>query len=458
MRDPSNDYDVIIIGGGPAGATLGSMLGMSGRRALIIEKDIHPRDHVGESLSPSTNAIFHQIGFLPKMELAGFVHKPGTGWTGPRTPLDQYVWIRISEAPPPDAVQLHTYNVERDTMDAMLLRHAHELGAEVLQGVTVRHVLFEGDRAVGVRAAVSDGWERDVRAPVIVDASGRRCMLATQLGLKKKDPGFNQFSIFSWFKGVEPNPVGYEGFLLLQFLGLERAWAWQIPLRNGVWSVGVVTDKSDFQKSGRSHEDFFQSLLIRNRNVQHNMRNAERIRPWWIEADYSYKIDTLHGKGWLLIGDALRFVDPIFSSGVDVALFSAKYAFEAIEEVSSGRDEETAFREFESRVTGGVDAWYELISLFYQLQNLFTVFTVRRRFRRKVIRLLQGNLYVPEALELARDMIATFEESYQKIMTNPSNLLRVGALDPFRRDEGASSGTDGAAREPRKPQGVTRRG
>ena len=430
---PSDDYDVIIIGGGPAGATLGSLLGMAGHRTLVIEKDIHPRDHVGESLSPSTNSIFNRIGFLPKMELAGFVHKPGTGWTGPRTGLDKYVWIEISEAPPPDAVQLHTYNVERDTMDAMLLRHAHELGADVLQGVTVKQVLFEADRAIGVRAAVSDGWERDLRAPVIVDASGRRCILASQLGLKKKDPTFNQFAIFSWFTGVEPNPAGYEGFLLLQFLGLERAWAWQIPLRNGIWSVGVVTDKADFQKSGRTHEEFFHSLITRNRNVQRNMRNAVRIRPWWIEADYSYKIDTLRGKGWLLIGDALRFVDPIFSSGVDVALFSAKYAFDAIEGVLRGQPEEASFREFESMVSGGVEAWYELIALFYRLQNLFTVFVVRPRFRRQVIRLLQGNLYVPDALQLAREMIATFEESYQKVMADPSNLLRVGALDPARR-------------------------
>ena len=166
MIEPSNDYDVIIIGGGPAGATLGSFLGMSGYRTLIIEKDIHPRDHVGESLSPSTNAIFHRIGFLPKMELAGFVHKPGTGWTGPRTPLNHYVWIRINEAPPPDAVQLHTYNVERDAMDAMLLRHAHELGAHVLQGVTVKRVIFEDGRAVGVRAAMRSGesaWTEEER-------------------------------------------------------------------------------------------------------------------------------------------------------------------------------------------------------------------------------------------------------------------------------------------------------
>src|SRR5207244_1076313 len=127
------------------------------------------------------------------------------------------------------------------------------------------------------------GWERDLYAPVIVDASGRRCMIAKQLSLLQKDPQFNQFAIFSWFKGVEPNPPGYEGFLFLHFLGLERCWGWQIPMRNGITSVGVVTDKADFQKSGRTHEDFFDSLIGRSLNLAHNMRNAERIRPWWIE-------------------------------------------------------------------------------------------------------------------------------------------------------------------------------
>jgi flavin-dependent dehydrogenase len=428
------DFDVIIIGGGPAGSTLGSFLGMQGYRSLIVEKDIHPRDHVGESLSPSTNAIFNKLSFLPKMEMAGFVHKPGTGWAGPRTALGKYVWIRINEAPPPDAVQLHTYNVERDILDAMLLRHAHELGARVLQGVTVREILFEDGRAVGARVQVADGWEREVRARIVVDASGRRCVIPTQLGLKKKDPQFNQFSIYSWFTGVEPNPEGYDGFLLLQFLALERAWAWQIPLRNGVWSVGVVTDKADFQKSGRSHEEFFQNLTGRNANLRFNMRNAERIRPWWIEADYSYKIDALSGKGWLLVGDALRFVDPIFSSGVDVAMFSAHYAYQAIDGILKGRSEETQLREYETNVSGGVEAWYELISLFYKLQNLFTIFAVRKRFRRQLIRLLQGNLYVPDALQLARDMISALERSYEKVTSDPSNLLRVGALDPARAE------------------------
>ena len=431
MSEPRADFDVAIIGGGPAGATIGSLLAMNGHRAVIFEKDIHPRDHVGESITPSTNPIFNRIGFTEKIEDAGFIHKPGACWTAPRSPIGKFVSLRLGEFPPPGATQFYTYNVERDVFDTLLLRHAHEKGAKVLEGVKVQKVLFEGDRAVGVRAEVAEGWEQDVSARFVIDASGRRCFIPTQLKMKRKDPLFNQFCIYSWFKNVEPNPPGYEGMLFLHFLDLERCWAWVIPLRNGVYSVGVVTDKQDFQKSGRSHEEFFTSLIGLNRNMKWAMRNAERTRPWWIEADYSYDVDQLTGPGWLLVGDSLRFVDPVFSTGVDVAMYSANYAFEAIEAVLKGEVEEEAARaDYEHRVGDGVQAWYDLIAIFYKLRNLFTSYAVRKRFREQVVRILQGNLYVPESLERAKEMIALMENSFEKITADPDNLLAPGALIP----------------------------
>jgi len=422
------DFDVAIIGGGPAGATIGSLLAMSGHRTVLFEKDIHPRDHVGESLTPSTNPIFAKIGFLEKMEDAGFVHKPGACWTAPRSPIGKFVSIRLAEFPPPGATQFYTYNVERDAFDTMLLRHAYEKGVKVIEGSKVLNVLFEDERAVGVRVEVTDGWERDVTSRFVVDASGRRCFLPTQLKMKEKDSLFNQFCIYSWFKGVEPNPPGYEGMLFLHFLDLERCWAWSIPLRNGYTSVGVVTDKQDFQKSGRSHEAFFDSLLGMNRTLQWSMRNAERIRPWWIEADYSYQIDRLSGPGWVLVGDALRFVDPVFSTGVDVAMYSANYGFEAIDSILRGtQGEADALAHYDRTIGDGVEAWYELIAMFYKLRNLFTASAVRRRFREKVVRILQGNLYTPEALERAREMIDWMHSAYD-LSTDPDNLLAPGAL------------------------------
>jgi FADH2 O2-dependent halogenase len=432
VAEQREDADVIIIGGGPGGSALGTFLARDGRKVIILEKDIHPRDHVGESLTPSTNLIFQELGFLDKLNDAGFIHKPGTGWNAPRSPLWKFVEIWLFEYPIPNGPQPYTYNIERDEMDTMLLRHAHEHGVKVLQGVKVQRVLFEDGRAVGVRAQVTDGWERDLRAKVVVDATGRRCLLANQLKLKHKDSNFNQFCIYSWFEGVTEPPERFKGFTLFYFLGLNQGWTWHIPLRNGKTSMGVVLDKEDFQKTGMDHEEFFYSLVKRNRTFTDAMKNAVRVRPWWVEGDYSYKVDRFAGPGWLLIGDALRFVDPIFSSGVDVALFSAKYAYETITKSFQAGDEAGAFAEYESRVQTGVDVWYELISMFYRLQNLLTRYATAPHRRESIVRTLQGNPYIPETQERARKLLAQMQDSYEKVMNTPGSLLRPWAMDPDR--------------------------
>jgi 1H-pyrrole-2-carbonyl-[peptidyl-carrier protein] chlorinase len=428
------DADVIVIGGGPAGSALATFLARDGRDVILLEKDVHPRDHVGESLTPSTNLIFDKLGFLDKMNDAGFIHKPGTGWNAPRSGLWKFVEIWLFEFPILNGPQPYTYNVERDVMDTMLIRHAHESGAKVLEGVNVQRVLFDGDRAVGVRAQVSDGWERDLRARFVVDASGRRCLLAKQLGLRKKDHTFNQYAIYSWFEGVQRPPERYEGFTLFYFIGLNQSWAWHIPLRMGRASMGVVVNKDDFQKSGKSHEEFFESLVERNRTFQYAMKDATRVRPWWIEADYSYRIDTLAGNGWLLIGDALRFVDPIFSSGVDVALFSSLFAYETITGAMNGGSEQRAFEDYERRVTAGIDIWYEMIDTFYSMQNLVTRYATSKRWREQIVRTLQGNPYVPESQERARLLLDAMHRSCEIATSDPNNLLRPWAMDPARSD------------------------
>jgi 1H-pyrrole-2-carbonyl-[peptidyl-carrier protein] chlorinase len=422
------EADVIIVGGGPAGSALGTLLSREGLKVFLIEKDIHPRDHVGESLTPSVNIVLEKLGLLDKLNDAGFVHKPGTCWTSPRAKIGTFLRVPLFEFPI-GVAQPWTYQVERDHFDSILLRHAHDNGVKVVQGVKVVKVLFEGERAVGVRAQVVEGFEQDLHAKLVVDATGRRALLANQLSMKRKDPKFNQFAIYSWFRGVEPEPPGFEGYGFFYFVGLDRAWGWHFPFRHGLCSIGVVTDKQDFTKSGKSHEEFFASLVNRNRTFRYVMRNAERVRPWWIEGDYSYKVERFYGDGWMLVGDSLRFVDPIFSSGVDVALYSADYAFDAIKSIFAGADPEVTLKEYQGRVTEGIDVWYDMIDQFYRHPHVVSRYVTSRRWRETIIRTLQGNPYAPDSQQRARELLEAMKATSDLAFSDPSNLLRPGAID-----------------------------
>jgi flavin-dependent dehydrogenase len=434
LPEPAHDYDAIIIGGGPAGSALGTFLAKDGHRVLILERDIHPRDHVGESLVPSTNLVFDRMGVLPRIRDAGFVPKPGSAWNSPRSALWKFIEVWLFSVDIAENPQPFTYHVERDVLDTILLRHAHDSGARVLQGVKARNVIFEDGRAVGVKAEALDGWERDIRARVVVDASGRRCFLATQLGMKRKDPNFNQFCIYSWFRGVKPPPERLRGFGLFYFLGLPKGWGWHFQLRDDKWSMGVVVDKDDFARAGSSPGEFFNSMVRRNRTFAYAMQGAERIRPWWIEGDYSYKVDRFAGPGWILAGDALRFVDPIFSSGVDVALYSSMYAHQAITEAWRTGDEAAAFDRFQHQVTDGVDVWYDMIDAFYRLQNLLSWYAIRRSWKEKLTRALQGNPYDTETQRSSRTLLEAMNASYERVMADPNNLLRPWSFDEMLRN------------------------
>ncbi|HEY1330729.1 MAG TPA: NAD(P)/FAD-dependent oxidoreductase [Actinomycetota bacterium] len=422
------DADVIIIGGGPSGSALGTFLARDGLKVLLIEKDIHPRDHVGESLTPSVNIVLDKLGVIDKINDAGFIRKPGTAWTSPRAKLGTLLKVPLFEFSI-DVPQPWTWQVERDEFDAILLRHAHENGVKVLQGVKVTQVLFEGEKAVGVRAQVIDGFERDLRAKLVVDATGRRALMASQLSMKRKDPEFNQYAIYSWFRGVEPEPPELKGYGFFYFVGLDRAWGWHFPFRNGLCSIGVVTDKQDFQKSGKTHDQFFASLINRNRTFRFVMRNAERVRPWWIEGDYSYKVSRFYGDGWMLVGDSLRFVDPIFSSGVDVALYSADYAAQTIKKLFDGGNPDAILKDYERQVTDGIDVWYDLIDQFYRHPHVISRYVSSRRWRETTIRTLQGNPYSPEHQQRARELIAAMKSTSELALADPSNLMRPGAID-----------------------------
>lgn len=403
--------DVIIIGGGPAGSTAGALLSKAGIKNLILESNNHPRPHVGESMVTSSTRVFKEMGFLETLEREGFIHKYGASW---HTMNGREFAIEFAEFPQEGIDQDYTYHVDRSKFDLLLLKHAQALGSEVCQGVRVKQVLFEDGYARGVRAQIGS-QEVDIPCRMVVDASGRQTVLGRQLNLTKKDPIFDQFAVHAWFENVARGEPHTADFIHIYFLPVKRGWAWQIPITETITSMGIVAEKEVFKQSNLDTEAYFNTYIQSNPALAEAMCYARRVNEFKREGDYSYTMQKFIGNGFVLIGDAARFVDPIFSSGVSIALYSAKYATERIRVAfETGDFSEATFRPYEERVRGGVGIWYEFIRLYYKLLPLFTHFIQSREHRLEVLRLLQGEVYdrkdVP-VLDSMRAYIRSVEQS-----------------------------------------------
>jgi 1H-pyrrole-2-carbonyl-[peptidyl-carrier protein] chlorinase len=408
-------YDVIIIGGGPAGSTMGSYLSKAGIKNLILEGHNQPRPHVGESLVLSTMRVFSELGLLDTMDRSGFPKKYGASW---RDFNGKEQALHFSEFRQEGIDRDHTYHVDRSKFDLLLLKHAESLGSEVHQGVQVKRVNFADDYAVGVRAKFA-GQEIDIPARIVVDASGRQTLLGRQLNLKQNDKIFNQYAVHGWFENVErgedPKTADY---IHIYFLPVKRGWAWQIPITDAITSVGVVAEREVFQQFKTESERYFNTYVESNKGLARAMANAMRVNDFKTEGDYSYILDKFCGNGFLMVGDAARFVDPIFSSGVSVAMHSARFGAQTIQAaLESGNFSEETLKPYERTLRDGVDIWYEFIRLYYKLLPLFTLF-IQSEYRVEVLRLLQGEVFNREdvrVLDVMRRYIAVVEKNEKHV-------------------------------------------
>jgi FADH2 O2-dependent halogenase len=416
-------HDVVIIGGGPGGSTLSCYLSKAGIKNAVFESALHPRPHVGESLVTSTTRVFNDLDFIKIMEREGFPRKYGAAWHPPQRKAD--VFIKFKEFPQPGVDQDYTYHVDRGKLDMLLFKHAESLGGDCYQGTRVKRVVFEDDTATGVNVEIA-GQEVFVPARIVVDASGRSTVLGRQLKKKNPDAQFNQFAVHAWFKNIDRGNEEVADDIHIHFLPVERGWVWQIPITDEITSMGVVAEKRVFQQSKKDYEGWFNQLATSAPDIEHAKSKAERINEFKVEADYSYQMEDFCGNGYLMIGDAARFVDPIFSSGVSVALSSAKFASEVIVEALEKNDfSEASFKPYEARLKRGTSVWYEFITLYYKLLPLFTKFIASETHRMQVLQLLQGEVYdrqeVP-VLDAMRKYVADVEAA-------DGHILR-GALDP----------------------------
>jgi flavin-dependent dehydrogenase len=409
--------DVIIIGGGPAGSTLASYLAKAGIGVTIFESLNHPRAHVGESLVTSTMPVMEEIGVIDDMRAAGFPVKFGASW---HAPGGREAAIRFREFNEDGINFDHTFHVDRSKFDLMLLKHAEKLGAKVYQGVHVKKVLFDGDRACGITVEIG-GQEVDVPAKVVVDASGRGTLLGRQLKSKKKDVIFNQYAVHAWFKNLDRGTGDTANYIHIYFLPVERGWVWQIPISDEITSVGIVAEREVFKQSRMDPDTYFNTYINTNPDMTHAMHNAERINEYKFEGDYSYSVERFVGNGYLLVGDAARFVDPIFSSGVSVAMNSAKFAAERILYAFQVDDfSEAVFQPYEEKLRSGVAIWYEFIRLYYKLLPLFTHFIQSKEHRYEITRLLQGVVFDRSEVPVLDSMRRYIEA----VEANPGHLFR----------------------------------
>lgn len=441
-------FDVGIVGGGPAGSTAASYLAKAGLSVAVFEGENFPREHVGESLVPATTPVLLEIGAMDAVEAAGFPRKYGAAWTSAETrdvPHNGFsglhhdfraAEIQFSERDQSGVDRDYTFHVDRAKFDLLLLQHAESLGARVFQGVRVNRVDFEADAPVlHVRLGPTT---TQVPVRLVIDATGRQTLLGTQLKVKQKDPVFNQYALHTWFEGLDRESLATShdqaDYIFIHFLPISDTWVWQIPITDTITSVGVVTQKSRFSAAKADHEGFFWECVASRPDLHKALREATQLRPLKPEGDYSYGMQQICGDNFVMIGDAARFVDPIFSSGVSVALNSARIACEDIVRAHEAGDfRRERFATYENKMRRGVRNWYEFISIYYRLNILFTAFVQDPRYRLDVLKMLQGDVYddeEPEALTKMREIAEAVENDPTHLWHPYLGSLRAPAAAP----------------------------
>jgi flavin-dependent dehydrogenase len=351
-------YDVAIIGGGPAGSTPAALLARAGRRVIVFEREKFPRFHIGESLLPFSMKAFTRLGLHEKFLRAGFMKKFGGEIIGACSETGTKFYFKDGYRSQTD----HAYQVPRGDFDKVLLDHAAECGAEVHEQTSVDRVEFSNeDIKLGVK---SNGTSNSIQAHYLIDASGRTSVLGRQFKIKKTYDHLQKLSIFAHYDGVW-RAEGIDGTLTVLIRAIDR-WFWLIPLTAERTSVGVVLDSETFRKSKLSAEEFLDLALAEQPTIAKRMTNARRVSQVYVEADFSYRTARLHGDRWLLAGDAAGFIDPIFSSGVFLAVFSGELAADALHEVlDHPHRANRLFPRYEQAVNRAMDVYLRFVNAWY---------------------------------------------------------------------------------------------
>ncbi len=381
--------DVAVIGGGPAGSTAATLLARRGHKVVALEKAHHPRFHIGESLLPMNLPVFERLGVLEKVRALG-VFKPGADFEADNERgYNTYRFERaIGNSPP------HAYQVWRQDFDQMLFEHARASGADAREGHEVVRVEQRGPRDSRLEVR-SDGRAYQLQARYVVDASGRDALLASKWKLRRKNRRHQSAAIFGHFRGAVARSSEDAGNISIY--SFEHGWMWMIPLPAGVMSVGAVCRPDYLKQRSSSPLEFLRSTLRRNPALWRRLESAELIgNEVRVTGNYSYDAAHMGGTGWVLIGDAFAFLDPVFSSGVYLAMSGAERAVEVVETALREPQRERALlRRLERRQRAGMRRFSFFIYRFNNpvMQELFRHPRNSWQLEQAVISMLAGDLF-----------------------------------------------------------------
>ena len=398
----SANPQVIVIGGGPSGTTAATLIAQRGYKVRLLEREHFPRFHIGESLIPQTYWVMKRLNMLNKMKSSEFVKKYSVQFVGSSGRLSEPFYFLDHK--PHESSQ--TWQVKRSDFDQRMLENAIEHGVDVQQGVRVLEVLFEGERAVGVRVQdEAGGDERIERADVIVDASGQSSLIMGKLGLREWDPDLKKAAVWTYWEGAQRDVGRDEGATVVLQIQGKKGWFWYIPLHDNIVSVGAVADHTYLFKNRESKdfETIYHEEVEKCPAVKQRISIGKRVAPYRAAKEYSYRSRRAAGDGWVMVGDAVGFLDPLYSSGVLLALKSGELAADAVcEGLAKGDTSAAQLGKWEADYVRGMERMRSLVCAYYAGIS-FGKFVAKHPHRKgDITDLLIGDLFRPELDETLR--------------------------------------------------------